>query len=720
MADKRVMELAFAIGGKLDANFIGAVGEASKKLKELTKEAQETANRNKLAAEQTKMFNDLGKQAAGASAAWGNFGNAVLEPIKTIAKVGAVAAGASASIYALGLKTAEMGDTALKTAKKVGINIEAFSGLKYAADQSMINADSFATSMEKMNKNISAAVKGNKEAKLAFERAGVSIYDANGKLKDSNQILLEASDMFKRMPEGIYKADLAMALFGKSGADMVPLMEQGSDAIKQLQADAKRMGIIFDEDEGKRASAFTSSVTAAKSAIQGLAIAVGKQLHGPLTDITNSFTEFIIANRELIASKAAEFIEEFKNHLPQIKEFLLAAVEGIKNFVKATDNVSQSLGGWGNAIKLVTGAWGGFNIAKIAVTFSIAAMKTATLVQSFMTFLPVIKAVGIAFALPAIKIMLVVAAIAAVVMAVIALEKKFNVFSNFFKGFVGFFKNEITKIKEAFQGGFLNGILEIFKRLATLGPRYILEMVSNVIKSFTGFDLKAVVMEKFEAVKALFFEFIDYVKSMFNDGFVNGIINILKNFNIVSVINTLIAKIFGIDLIAKGWEWIKGFTTGIINGIKGAAGAVLDAAKGLIPQGLKDVAGGVKNVVSSVLPKFADGGIVNRPQIAMVGEAGPEAIIPLTKPARAAAILKEAQGEISPAQQLSNSISNNNSRTNVSGGSFNFSPNITINAPSGDSQSISNAVNNAISDWAAKFQRMFNEREYNAARVAMA
>ena len=39
---------------------------------------------------------------------------------------------------------------------------------------------------------------------------------------------------------------------------------------------------------------------------------------------------------------------------------------------------------------------------------------------------------------------------------------------------------------------------------------------------------------------------------------------------------------------------------------------------------------------------FADGGVVNRPTLAMVGEDGPEAIVPLSKPHRASAVGKQA------------------------------------------------------------------------------
>lgn len=46
--------------------------------------------------------------------------------------------------------------------------------------------------------------------------------------------------------------------------------------------------------------------------------------------------------------------------------------------------------------------------------------------------------------------------------------------------------------------------------------------------------------------------------------------------------------------------------------------------------------------VGGAIPQYADGGIVSRPTLGLVGEAGPEAIIPLSNPARAAEVMNEA------------------------------------------------------------------------------
>jgi len=78
-------------------------------------------------------------------------------------------------------------------------------------------------------------------------------------------------------------------------------------------------------------------------------------------------------------------------------------------------------------------------------------------------------------------------------------------------------------------------------------------------------------------------------------------------------------------------SWIIG---GIVDGIKAAAGAVMDAVKSIIPNPA-DIVGGVVGSVGgffkSVIPGLASGGIVTKPTLAVIGEAGPEAVIPLSQ-----------------------------------------------------------------------------------------
>ena len=45
------------------------------------------------------------------------------------------------------------------------------------------------------------------------------------------RVMMQVADAFKKMPDGAEKAGLAMKLFGKSGADLIPLLNEGADGL---------------------------------------------------------------------------------------------------------------------------------------------------------------------------------------------------------------------------------------------------------------------------------------------------------------------------------------------------------------------------------------------------------------------------------------------------------------------------------------------------------
>ncbi|CCD89855.1 membrane protein of unknown function [Bradyrhizobium sp. ORS 285] len=95
--------------------------------------------------------------------------------------------------------------------------------------------------------------------------------------------------------------------------------------------------------------------------------------------------------------------------------------------------------------------------------------------------------------------------------------------------------------------------------------------------------------------------------------------------------------------IGGAWQWILDFTTQlwgkITSAVTGAISGIESAIDGFVGSMQKAlsavsslpgaVAGSAAGLIPNV-PKFAEGGIVSSPTLALVGEAGPEAIIPLS------------------------------------------------------------------------------------------
>lgn len=83
------------------------------------------------------------------------------------------------------------------------------------------------------SKALESNSKGVSDA-LAF--LGISSVDAANKLRPTDQLMLEVADKFANMVDGAQKTALAIALFGKSGAELIPMLNQGSDALSKYNA----------------------------------------------------------------------------------------------------------------------------------------------------------------------------------------------------------------------------------------------------------------------------------------------------------------------------------------------------------------------------------------------------------------------------------------------------------------------------------------------------
>lgn len=127
-----------------------------------------------------------------------------------------------------------------ENAQKIGVTTEALSGLEFVAEMSGVAVETLHGSMGRLNKAIA-------EGNPAFDAMGISVKDANGELKSADVVLKEVASKFAGYRDGAEKSALAMELMGKSGAEMVPMLNQGAGGFSRLVAEAKSMGLVVGE-----------------------------------------------------------------------------------------------------------------------------------------------------------------------------------------------------------------------------------------------------------------------------------------------------------------------------------------------------------------------------------------------------------------------------------------------------------------------------------------
>lgn len=156
-------------------------------------------------------------------------------------------------------------------AQKAGVGVAALSGLTHAAEQSEVSQDQLVLGLTKLSKTMAEASRGSRVL-------GVSFRDQQGNLRMTDDVLLDLAERFQMMPDGARKTALAMQLFGKSGADLIPFLNQGRKGITELIAEAERLGLIISTRMARQADQFNDALSNIGKAARGVANGIAIEL----------------------------------------------------------------------------------------------------------------------------------------------------------------------------------------------------------------------------------------------------------------------------------------------------------------------------------------------------------------------------------------------------------------------------------------------------------
>lgn len=181
-----------------------------------------------------------------------------------------------AGLVAAGKHALETADNLAKLSQKTGISVESLSLLRPIAEQAGTTLEGLATGIKKLSTAMIEAAGGSKEQAAVFARLGVSVTDAAGALRPTETVLLDLADAFAAMPDGAEKSALAVKLFGKSGVELIPFLNQGRAGIEELKLKFRELGIEISGDTARAAEKFNDTLDTVKQALQGIAMKVAE------------------------------------------------------------------------------------------------------------------------------------------------------------------------------------------------------------------------------------------------------------------------------------------------------------------------------------------------------------------------------------------------------------------------------------------------------------
>jgi len=184
-------------------------------------------------------------------------------------------------------QAADAGDAMVKMAEKTGMSVESLSALKYAAALSDVEMERVQGGVSKLSRAMYDAAAGVEKMQAVFRTLGLEYQDSNGKLRDTGEMMIAIGARFAEMEDGATKAALAQKLFGKSGAELIPLLNN----LQDLADEARRVGYIMSAESAEKLEAFNDALKRIRLGSEALKKEFAAGLAPALTDIADAFLE---------------------------------------------------------------------------------------------------------------------------------------------------------------------------------------------------------------------------------------------------------------------------------------------------------------------------------------------------------------------------------------------------------------------------------------------
>lgn len=237
------------------------------------------------------------------------------------------------------------------TAKRTGTTAEEYQKWAYAAKLGGMETTKLESLMVKQQKSFSDAKEGAKATAEAYERLGINIDEAVHSSDAFEQVIYALADM----EDETTRNALANDIFGKTYADLAPLLAEGSEGIAAWRQEIVDLGGVMSDEAVEAGANFGDSLDRLQTAFDGLKNNLSGEFLPAFTDIVDGATQILsgdvdkgidliklgmdkvdeVLDRMGPAAEAAldDFLDGFVAHFPDLVDrggdLILKLVEGI-------------------------------------------------------------------------------------------------------------------------------------------------------------------------------------------------------------------------------------------------------------------------------------------------------------------------------------------------------------------------------------------------------
>lgn len=347
-------------------NTQAALAKAERQMQLNNQALEELANSTDNAGDE---FEETGKQAADfADVLKANvIGNVVTKGIEAL---GTAIKKVGKAMKDTVVDAAKYADEINTMAKTTGLSTDTLQEFQYMSGLVDVDLSTITGSLSKLTKNMNTARKGTGDAATAFKNLNINITNADGSLRDNEEVFGEVLDKLGQMTNETERDAAAMAIFGKSAQELNPLILAGSDALAAYAQEAHDVGYVMDEEALGSLNSVNDSFDRMKAVVDGAKNQLAQALAPTIEDVAGKLQDWISSvDWEAVGDKIKQVADDIKSFFSFISEngdTIIAILAGIAAGFIAW-NVTELVMGLVGAIKAFQTANEGATIAQAAL-----------------------------------------------------------------------------------------------------------------------------------------------------------------------------------------------------------------------------------------------------------------------------------------------------------------------------------------------------------------
>lgn len=227
----------------------------------------------------TQQIKATGKQLEEAGQKVTDFG-------QKLAPVSAAAAALGGSLLKMGYDAVANADDLNTLSKQTGLTTEEIQKMQYASDLIDVSFDDIAGALRKMKGNLD----GHPET---WEKLGVSVKNADGSMRDVNDIFHDVIGALSQVENGTERDQLAMDIFGKSADSLAGIIDDGGAALDDFGQKAEDAGLILEQSTLDKLNETNDTLDELKANLGATAGAIGADIAQTLAPALEDIAEHV-------------------------------------------------------------------------------------------------------------------------------------------------------------------------------------------------------------------------------------------------------------------------------------------------------------------------------------------------------------------------------------------------------------------------------------------